>query len=90
MGRWKRLLVEIYRPGVYEGRWEMTADEGFDRDYGRDCVQKISTDDRYRGARLLFLEEEETLIIGVFCDCEPPAAPRRGTVLPPEMFETPE
>jgi hypothetical protein len=87
--RWMRVMVEVYQSDHYEGRWEIdNGDVGMDLDYARSCVRSIRDDDRYLGAKLVFLQDGDNLVIGVFCGREPPGKPKSGNALPAEMFES--
>lgn len=88
MRKWARLLIEIYQPDRYEGRWVVEHEGvGISLVYVKSCVAALRNDERYKGATLLFLEDGEDCVIGVFCGRNPPATPTKGTRLPPEMFE---
>ncbi len=91
VARWQRVLIEIYQPDGYQGRWTVTnGDLGTDVEYVTSCVNRLRSDDRYKDAKLQILEDGTDCVIGVFCGREPPAQPNSGQRLPLEMFEPAE
>lgn len=89
MRRWSKLMIEIYQPDRYDGRWVIENGElGLDLEYVQSCVRSLRNDARYRDARFQFLTDGEDCVIGVFCGREPPERWKSGTVLPSEMFDS--
>jgi hypothetical protein len=82
------MVIEIYLPDRFEGRWVVVegSSAGIDNEYIANCVRSLRNDDRYKDATLEFLQDGDDCIIGVFCGREPPAEPKTGIRLPPEMF----
>lgn len=92
MPRWTEAIIELYSAGQYQGCWEGTPSPdrgGWDAEDLPRLAQRIRDDTRYATATLQYAEDGDALLIGVFNDCQPPAKPKRGRELSPEVLAEP-
>ncbi len=89
--RWRTIHIELYNEDGQQGTRDgppAPARGGFDPEDLPSLISKFRADMQCERASIVYCEDGDALIVGVFDGVEPPAAPKRGTAYIPDIFDS--
>ncbi|RMH27519.1 MAG: hypothetical protein D6693_05230 [Planctomycetota bacterium] len=90
---WRRALIELYGDDGHDGTWVVEPPDGaqgLEAESKSSLTEQILSDPRYEGADVLYAEDGEDLVIGVFFGATRPRRLKRGRSLPEDVTPDPD